>query len=130
MMRVHAAVARLGQSPSHPSVCLSCLFLCPACPSTLFTLPGLWPVPPLLCLCLCLTLTLQIPNSHILDQYGNPSNPLAHYDGTAEEIWEACEGKVDMVVMTAGTGGTLTGEQDRLSWLLHQLTQLAFLRSR
>jgi len=54
-------------------------------------------------------LNKEIPDSHILDQYGNPSNPLAHYDGTAEEIWEQCSGKVDMVVMTAGTGGTLTG---------------------
>ena len=47
----------------------------------------------------------QIPNSHILDQYINPSNPLAHYEGTAEEIWEQCEGRLDMVVMAAGTGG-------------------------
>jgi cystathionine beta-synthase len=51
----------------------------------------------------------EIPNSHILDQYNNPSNPLAHYDTTAEEIWEACEGKVDMVIATAGTGGTISG---------------------
>ncbi|XP_025102106.1 cystathionine beta-synthase-like [Pomacea canaliculata] len=51
----------------------------------------------------------EIPNSHILDQYRNPSNPLAHYDGTAEEILEACENKVDMIVLGAGTGGTLTG---------------------
>ena len=51
----------------------------------------------------------EIPNSHILDQYKNPSNPLAHYDGTAAEIWEQCGGRVDMVVMSAGTGGTLTG---------------------
>lgn len=29
----------------------------------------------------------EIPDSHILDQYANPSNPLAHYEGTAEEIW-------------------------------------------
>ncbi|KAF2975410.1 hypothetical protein EK904_001976 [Melospiza melodia maxima] len=36
----------------------------------------------------------QIPNSHILDQYRNPSNPLAHYDTTAEEILEQCEGTV------------------------------------
>lgn len=45
-------------------------------------------------------LNKEIPRSHILDQYGNPSNPLAHYDGTAEEIWEQCEGRVDMIVMT------------------------------
>ena len=29
----------------------------------------------------------EIPNSHILDQYANPSNPMAHYDATAQEIW-------------------------------------------
>ena len=29
----------------------------------------------------------EIPNSHILDQYANPSNPMAHYEGTAQEIW-------------------------------------------
>ncbi|XP_076457602.1 cystathionine beta-synthase-like isoform X2 [Babylonia areolata] len=51
----------------------------------------------------------EIPNSHILDQYRNPSNPLAHYDGTAEEILAACDNKLDMVVIGAGTGGTLTG---------------------
>lgn len=54
-------------------------------------------------------LNSEIPNSHILDQYSNPSNPLAHYEGTAEEILEQCDGKVDMIVVTAGTGGTLTG---------------------
>uniref|UniRef100_A0A672V6C6 Cystathionine beta-synthase n=1 Tax=Strigops habroptila TaxID=2489341 RepID=A0A672V6C6_STRHB len=51
----------------------------------------------------------EIPNSHILDQYRNPSNPLAHYDTTAEEILEQCEGKVHMVVVGSGTGGTITG---------------------
>jgi cystathionine beta-synthase len=50
-----------------------------------------------------------IPNSHILDQYSNPSNPGAHEEGTAQEIHEQCEGKLDAVVMTAGTGGTITG---------------------
>ena len=39
----------------------------------------------------------------------NPSNPLAHYDVTAEEILEQCDGKVDMLVVGAGTGGTITG---------------------
>lgn len=51
----------------------------------------------------------EIPNSHILDQYKNLSNPLAHYDQTAEEILDACDGKVDMVVIGAGTGGTIAG---------------------
>lgn len=41
----------------------------------------------------------ELPNAHILDQYANPSNPLAHYEGTAEEILYQCDGKVDMVVM-------------------------------
>eukprot|EP00117_Sycon_ciliatum_P032863 scpid48826/ scgid25404/ Cystathionine beta-synthase; Beta-thionase; Serine sulfhydrase len=51
----------------------------------------------------------EIPNSHILDQYRNPSNPLAHYDGTGAEIFKACEGKLDMVVVGTGTGGTASG---------------------
>uniref|UniRef100_A0A4W4HM67 Cystathionine beta-synthase n=1 Tax=Electrophorus electricus TaxID=8005 RepID=A0A4W4HM67_ELEEL len=51
----------------------------------------------------------EISNAHILDQYRNPSNPLAHYDTTAEEILEQCDGKIDMVVAGAGTGGTITG---------------------
>ena len=50
-----------------------------------------------------------IPNSHILDQYSNPSNPGAHETGTGQEILDQCEGKLDAVVMTAGTGGTITG---------------------
>ncbi|OWK50773.1 Cystathionine beta-synthase [Lonchura striata] len=42
----------------------------------------------------------EIPNSHILDQYRNPSNPLAHYDTTAEEILEQCEGIVWLTSLT------------------------------
>lgn len=51
----------------------------------------------------------EIPNSHILDQYRNASNPLAHYDNTAEEILMQCDGQLDMMVAGAGTGGTITG---------------------
>jgi cystathionine beta-synthase len=49
----------------------------------------------------------ELPNSHILDQYSNPSNPLAHYDGTAEEIIRQCKGQIDMLVAGVGTGGTM-----------------------
>src|SRR5215510_13540881 len=50
-----------------------------------------------------------IPNSHILDQYSNPSNPSAHEEGTGAEIVRDLDGKLDVMVMTAGTGGTITG---------------------
>jgi cystathionine beta-synthase len=59
-------------------------------------------------------LVKEIPNAHILDQYSNPGNPLAHYDGTAVEIIEACDGKIDMFVAGAGTGGTISGIARRL----------------
>jgi cystathionine beta-synthase len=51
----------------------------------------------------------EIPDSHILDQYGNPANPDAHYKYTGQEILDDLDGKVDMVVISAGTGGTITG---------------------
>jgi len=56
----------------------------------------------------------DLPNAHILDQYANPSNPIAHYEGTAEEIIRDLNGKIDMVVMSAGTGGTITGIAKRI----------------
>lgn len=51
----------------------------------------------------------EIPKSHILDQYTNPSNPLAHEEGTAQEIWTQTGGQIDVLVAGAGTGGTITG---------------------
>merc|ERR1719189_907063 len=51
---------------------------------------------------------------HVLDQYKHPGNPLAHYDGTAEEIIEQTGGKLDYMVMSAGTGGTVTGTAMKL----------------
>lgn len=51
------------------------------------------------------------PRAHVLDQYQNKGNVLAHYDTTAEEILEQTNGGKDMthLVLSAGTGGTLTG---------------------
>lgn len=51
----------------------------------------------------------ELPNAHILDQYTNINNVMAHYHGTGPEIYEDLNGKVDMVVAGAGTGGTITG---------------------
>ncbi|KAI9894971.1 MAG: cystathionine beta-synthase [Vezdaea aestivalis] len=54
-------------------------------------------------------LVKELPRAHILDQYGNRDNPLAHEYGTAEEIWTQTNGKITAVVAGAGTGGTITG---------------------
>ena len=56
----------------------------------------------------------EIKNSHILDQYSNPSNPDAHYQNTAEEILKDFGENLDMVVISVGTGGTITGVAKRL----------------
>jgi cysteine synthase A len=56
----------------------------------------------------------EIPNSHILDQYANPSNPDAHSHFTAQEIIDDFGKDLAMVVMGVGTGGTITGVARRL----------------
>ena len=50
-----------------------------------------------------------IPGSVSLEQFKNQSNPLAHYETTGREIWEALDGQIDYVVAGAGSGGTYTG---------------------
>ncbi|KAF9925657.1 hypothetical protein FBU30_004608 [Linnemannia zychae] len=62
-------------------------------------------------------LNAEIPDSVILDQYANPYNPVTHYDHTAEEIYRACNGQIDMFVAGAGTGGTITGIARKLKAL-------------
>ena len=59
-------------------------------------------------------LNKEIPNSHILDQYGNMDNPNAHYNYTSQEIIDDFPNGLDMIVCGVGTGGTITGLAKRL----------------
>lgn len=59
-------------------------------------------------------LARELPNAHFLDQYTNPFNPAIHYEATADEIMEDMGDQLAMVVIGAGTGGTISGVAKRL----------------
>jgi cystathionine beta-synthase len=51
----------------------------------------------------------EIPGAYKPDQYSNSANPQAHYETTGPEIWEQTGGQLDALVLTVGTGGTISG---------------------
>jgi len=51
----------------------------------------------------------EIPGGFKPDQYSNMSNPQAHYEHTGPEIWEQTGGEIDAIVISVGTGGTISG---------------------
>jgi cystathionine beta-synthase len=51
----------------------------------------------------------EIPGAFKPDQYSNMANPDAHYERTGPEIWEQTGGELDAIVVSVGTGGTISG---------------------
>ena len=51
----------------------------------------------------------ETPGAFYVNQFDNPANPAAHERGTAPEIWQQMEGKLDAIVCGVGSGGTITG---------------------
>jgi cystathionine beta-synthase len=54
-------------------------------------------------------LAKEIPGGFKPDQYYNPANPQAHYRTTGPEIWDQTGGELDAIVISVGTGGTISG---------------------
>src|SRR5436305_1101013 len=51
----------------------------------------------------------EIPGGYKPDQYSNMANPQAHYERTGPEIWEQTGGEIEAIVISVGTGGTISG---------------------
>ncbi|MBA2616227.1 MAG: cystathionine beta-synthase [Actinobacteria bacterium] len=54
-------------------------------------------------------LSEEIPGAYKPDQYSNPANPQSHYETTGPELWEQTGGELDVLVLSVGTGGTISG---------------------
>jgi len=67
----------------------------------------------------------QMPHAIMPQQFSNPANPEVHRLTTAEEIWTDSAGRVDVVISSVGTGGTLTGVGEVLKARKPELKMIA-----
>jgi cysteine synthase A len=70
-------------------------------------------------------LASQDPSAFMAAQFENPANPDYHYETTAHEIFEQMDGKIDAVVIGAGTAGTFTGVARYLKERLPKILAIA-----
>jgi len=54
-------------------------------------------------------LSQEIPDAFLANQYFNPDNPRAHFEGTGPELWNQFQGDLDFYMAGMGTGGTFSG---------------------
>ena len=70
-------------------------------------------------------LVAETPNAFMPQQFDNPANPEIHAKTTAEELWGATDGQIDILVSAVGTGGTISGVSEVLKGRKDGFTAIA-----